>query len=47
MALKYTVCVNDDVFTFETDRRMRTEEIAEYLECDVEEIVQIDVEDAE
>ena len=47
MALKYTVGVNDDIFTFETEHKMSTEDIAEYLEVEVEEIVQVDVEDAE
>lgn len=45
--MKYIVGVNDDVFEIITDHKMRTEEIAAYLECDIEEIVQVDLEEVE
>lgn len=45
--VKYDVLVNDDSFQFVSDRSLSTEEIAKFLECEVEEIVQIDFEDYE
>jgi hypothetical protein len=45
--VKYDVLVNDDSFQFVSDRSLSTEEIAKFLECEVEEIAQIDFEDYE
>lgn len=45
--VKYGVLVNDDYFEFVTDRKLRTEEIANFLECEENEIYQIDMEDYE
>lgn len=45
--VKYDVLVNDDSFQFVSDRSLSTEEIAKFLECEVEEIMQIDFEDYE
>lgn len=45
--VKYDVLVNDDSFHFVSDRSLSTEEIAKFLDCEVDEIVQIDFEDYE
>jgi hypothetical protein len=45
--VKYDVLVNDDSFHFVSDRSLSIEEIAQFLECEVEEIAQIDFEDYE
>ncbi len=45
--VKYDVLVNDDSFQFVSDRSLSTEEISKFLECEVEEIAQIDFEDYE
>lgn len=45
--VKYDVYVLDDHYQFVSDRSLRTEEIAKFLECNEEDIVQIDLEDYE
>lgn len=45
--VKYDILVNDDYFKLVSDRSLSTEEIAKFLECEVDEIVQIDSEDYE
>lgn len=45
--VKYDILVNDDYFQLVSDRSLSTEEIAKFLDCEVEEIVQIDFEDYE
>lgn len=45
--IKWSVLVNDDSFEFASEGMMTTEEIAEFLECEEEEIGQIDLEDFE
>ena len=45
--VKYYILVNDDSFQLVSDRSLSTEEIAKFLECEVDEIVQIDSEDYE
>lgn len=45
--VKYDILVNDDSFQLVSDRSLSTEEIAKFLDCEVEEIVQIDSEDYE
>lgn len=45
--VKYDILVNDDSFKLVSDRSLSTEEIAKFLECEVEEIIQIDSEDYE
>lgn len=44
-AIKYDVLVLDDSFQFVSDRKLKTEEIASFLDCNEEDIVQIDFED--
>lgn len=43
--VKFKVGVLDDVYEFVSDRYLHTEEIASFLECKEEDIVQIDFED--
>lgn len=45
--VKYDILVNDDFFQLVSDRSLSTEEIAKFLYCEIEEIVQIDFEDYE
>ena len=45
--VKYDILVNDDSFKLVSDRSLSTEEIAKFLDCEVEEIIQIDSEDYE
>ena len=45
--VKYGVLVLDDYFEFVADRKLNLGEIAKFLECGSEEIVQIDFEDYE
>lgn len=45
--VKYDILVNDDSFQLVSDRSLSTEEIAKFLECEADEIVQIDSEDYE
>lgn len=45
--VKYDVLVNDDSFQLVSDRSLSTEEIAKFLECEVEDIIQVDFEDYE
>lgn len=45
--LKYTVYYNDDRAEFTSNRRLTTEEIAEHIGCECDEIVTVDFEDAE
>ena len=40
--IKYEVLVNDDVFHFVSDKKLSTDEMAKFLDCEVDEIVQID-----
>lgn len=44
-SLKYDVAVNDDFFQLVSDRYLSTDEIADFLECKVEEIIQVEFED--
>jgi hypothetical protein len=43
----YTVYVNDDIFEIAADTKVSTEELAEFLECEVAEIVQVELRDYE
>lgn len=43
--IKYEVLVLYNVYKFVSDRYLHTEEIASFLDCDEEDIVQIDFED--
>lgn len=42
-SLKYTVCVNDDVFEILTNEKASTEELAKFIGCEVDEIVQVEL----
>lgn len=46
-SIKWRIWVNDDYFEIASEGWMTIEEIAEFLECEEEEIVQIDLEDFE
>lgn len=45
--LKYTVYYNDDRVEFTSEHRLTSEEVAEKIGCDVEDLVQVEFEDAE
>ena len=43
--LQYDVGVNDDFFQIVSDRYLSTDEIAKFLECEVNEIIQVEFKD--